>query len=142
MSSVMGLVLFTPVSANDFGTLFTTASEREVIDGLRYAPKKKKRSSVKVSTVDAKNPEAYFYKTIEKDYRVSGISIAHNGADSVWINDALYEHKDVIDNKITVFLHAKERKVRLTVKNGKTYYGESGDTITVSYRERIVGEGK
>ncbi len=121
-------------AATDFGTLITTASERKIIDDNRYVIKK----ITTVATLKVEPQKVTEYKTIEKEFKISGISIANNGLDSAWINGKLYENGEMLDSKTKLTIYGEKRKVRLTVRNGKTYYGQSGDTVTVSYKVALT----
>ncbi len=123
----------------EFGTLFTTASEREIINDNRYIVKKaKKPTSVAKAKIETEEPEEIIYKTIKTEYKISGVSIANNGLDTAWINDKLYENGDELNKKTKITINAAKRKIRFTVRGGKTYYGQSGDTVIVSYRVPLL----
>ncbi len=118
-----------------FGTLFTTASERKTIDENRYKVKKVKKITTVANVV--KETEEIIYTKVTREYKISGISIANNGIDSVWINNKLWQNGDVMDEKIHISVNAKQQKVRLTVRGGKTFYGQSGDTVAVYYKVAV-----
>jgi len=117
----------------EFGTLFTTASERKTIDENRYKVKKVKKITTVANVIKEEIAEVV-YQEITKEYKISGISIANNGIDSVWINNKLWQNGDVMDNKVHIKVNATKQKVRLTVRGGKTFYGQSGDTVIVHYK--------
>ena len=120
----------------EFGTLFTTASERKTIDDNRYKVKRIKKTTT-VATIVKEEVAEVVYKKISKKYKISGMSIANNGVDSVWINNKLWQNGDIMDNKVQIKVNAKKQKVRLTVRGGKTFYGQSGDTVVVNYNVPI-----
>jgi len=134
-------LLFLSQNTNaDFGTLFTTASERAIINNNRYVVKKVTQTpkTVSVAKIEVEEPQEIIYKTITNQYKISGISIANNGEDTTWINNKLHENGDVLDKKIKISINSAKRKVRFTVKGGKTYYGQSGDTVTINYRVPLL----
>jgi len=123
----------------EFGTLFTTSSERKIIDDNRYVIKKIKTVKItSVAKIEVEKPQEIIYKTISKDFKISGISIANNGTDSTWINGKSYEHGDNVHKKIKLSIDSSKRRVRFTVRGGKTFYGQSGDTVVVSYRVALL----
>lgn len=136
---LIALLLISNGVKADFGTLFTTASERKIIDDKRYLVKNNKPIKTTTSaTIKAVEPQLSFYKTIEKEYKISGISIAHDGADTAWINNTLHKDGDLLDKKTHISIHAAKQKIRFTVGGRKTYYGQSGDVVTVSYRVPLL----
>jgi len=120
-------------AVSDFGTLITTVSERKIIDNNRYIIKKAKKIT-SVAKLQVDKPKEIEYQTIKQDFKISGISIANNGLDSAWINGKLYENGDSLDSRTKLTIYGAKQKVRLTARKGKTYYGKSGDTVTVSYK--------
>lgn len=136
---LLSLLFSVQTASADFGTLFTTASERQIINDNRYAKKKVKQlKTTSVAKIEVEKPQEIIYKIIKKDYKISGISIANNGVDSAWINGKSYESGEFVDKKIKISINAEKRKVRFTVRGGKTFYGQSGDTVIVSYRVPLV----
>ena len=121
----------------EFGTLFTTASERQIIDENRYLKKTvkvKKPKETTVAKIVVKAAPKIIYKTVTNEYKISGISISEDGLDSAWINGERHEQGDLLDQKVQVSINAKKHQVRLTVRGGKSFYGQSGDIIMVSYK--------
>jgi len=134
----LGLCVATSNALAEFGTLFTTASERKTIDDNRYIIKKRKTKVTTVAKIEVEKIEEVIYKTIKKEYKISGISIANNGLDSAWINGKSYENGEPLNKKISISIKPIKRQVRFTVRGGKTFYGQSGDTVTVSYRVPLL----
>lgn len=135
---ILGLLAVTNTASAEFGTLFTTASERKTIDDNRYAIKKRATKVTAVSKIEVEKTEEVIYQTIKKEFKVSGLSIANNGIDSAWINGKNYENGESLNKKILVSINPSKRMVRFTVRGGKTFYGKSGDTVIVSYRVPLV----
>ncbi len=134
---VLACLNFSYKAQADFGTLFTTVSERKAIDDNRYV-KKRVKWQASVAKIEVHKIEEVIYKTIKKEYKISGVTIASNGVDSAWINGELRENGVLIDGKIQLKIDPNKQKVRLTVRGGKTYYGQSGDIVTVSYRVPLL----
>lgn len=136
------LISVPTLAAADFGTLFTTASERKVIDDNRYLEKRVKKiekpKETSVAKIEIEEPQEIIYELISNDYKISGISISADGEDTAWINGKVYLHGDNIEKKTKISINSSQRKVRFTVRGGKTFYGTSGDTVTVSYRVPIT----
>ena len=125
-------------ATNGFGTLFTTQSERTIINDNRYIVKKKAINKVAAVVEEvAEEPEPIIYKTVEKKYKLSGISIANNGVDSAWINDKLYEDGESIDKNTKIKINLAKQQVKIIAPNGKAFFVQSGDTVTVTYKVAI-----
>jgi len=134
----IGLLSLSNTVLAEFGTLFTTASERKTIDDNRYIIKKHITKATSVAKIKDEKIEEVIYKIIKKEYKISGVSIANNGTDSAWINGKSYESGASLNKKILISINPSKRKVRFTVRGGKTYYGQSGDTVIVSYRVPLL----
>lgn len=135
--TIFSLFSILQIAKADFGTLITTESERKIIDDNRYIVKKVKAPTT-VAKVEIEKTKNVIYQTITNEYKISGISIANNGDDTAWINGELHENGDVLDEKITIRINASKRKVRFTVRGGKTYYGKSGDKVSISYKVPLI----
>jgi len=134
----LGICVSATSALAEFGTLFTTASERKTINDNRYIIKKRTGKVTTVAKIEVEKIEEVIYKTIKKEYKISGISIANNGLDSAWINGKSYENGESLNKKISISIKPIKRQVRFTVRGGKTFYGQSGDTVTVSYNVPIL----
>lgn len=134
--TLLTLVISQATLSAGFGTLFTTPSERQTIDDNRYKVKTVKKVTT-VASVEKEAPKEIIYKIITHEYQISGVSIANNGVDSAWINGNLYESGDEVDTKITMTISGSKRKVRFNVKDGKTFFGQSGDLVQVSYKSPL-----
>ena len=69
-----------------------------------------------------------------QEYRISGITISQDGPHSVWINSAVYEDGEQLEDSSRVkVLTGDEVRVRITAPDGKHYYATSGQTLEISY---------
>jgi hypothetical protein len=66
-------------------------------------------------------------------FRVSGISINHDGARTVWINDQAYIDGESLEQGIKLKINdGPVKSVSLVTPEGKTFRGASGETVEVS----------
>ncbi len=71
---------------------------------------------------------------VTREYQISGITVSPVGAHTVWINSALYNDGDELDDrsKIKVIVGDGVR-VRITLPDGSHYYATSGEKLQVTY---------
>jgi hypothetical protein len=125
-----------PVEGLQLKTLFTTPEERALIDRNRYRPEPRVRKPEPVSPAPQPEPApATPMVTVEKEYRISGISINADGADVAWINDEQYEDGERIDGLVRLRINAREGRLKLIAPGGKAYVASAGDTVIVKYRK-------
>ena len=125
-------------AAAEILTLFTTPSERQIINSNRY-----KSDAVKSRPVA--EPEAPIRQLLKKEvsqqYKVSGITLSSDGAHSVWINDSVYQNGDLLDDKSKVKIISEgDIRVRITAPDGKHYFAASGETLEVTYLVAVQNE--
>jgi len=124
-------------SASELQTLFTTPQERQLINANRY-----KRDEVKPQPTAEKADESPVQmlarEEVSVDYRVSGISLATDGAHMAWINGVAYEDGARLDDgsRIKILTNGAIR-VRITAPDGKQYFATSGETLTVTYMAAV-----
>ena len=136
LCTILSLLLSVPaplLAAGDMATLFTTPQERQLINANRY-----KGDEVKPPPVNDEpeqtviRPQAQEEVTVE--YRVSGISLARDGAHTVWINTIAYEDGALLEDGSRVkVITGDDIRVRITAPDGKQYFATSGETVSVSY---------
>ena len=122
-----------PLQAASLSTLFTTPQERQIINSNRYkddSPKPVKTEEVKIELPT----QQLLQEEVIQEYRISGITISQDGPHSVWINSAVYEDGEQLEDSSRVkVLTGDEVRVRITAPDGKHYYATSGQTLEISY---------
>ena len=136
-------LLFLPgtvLAAGELSTLFTTPQERQLINANRY-----KSDEVKPQPVQDNHDEPddspiqrLALEEVNLEYQVSGISLASDGAHTVWINAIAYEDGALLEDGSRVkVLAGDDVRVRITVPDGKHYFATSGETLSVSYMAAV-----
>jgi hypothetical protein len=128
-----------PLEGLQLKTLFTTPEERALIDRNRYRKEPRPRKpepAVELAQEKKPEPQPAAMVSVEKEYRILGVSINTDGSAVAWINGEQFENGDRIDGDIRIRISAGEGRVRLTVPGGRTYSASAGDVIEVSYRKR------
>jgi len=75
---------------------------------------------------------------VSVDYRVSGISLATDGAHMAWINGVAYEDGARLEDGSRIRILADGAiRVRITAPDGKQYFATSGETLTVTYMAAV-----
>jgi hypothetical protein len=125
------------LAAADLATLFTTPQERQLINTNRY-----KGDEVKLPQANDE-PEQPSIRPLAQeevtvDYRISGISLARDGAHTVWINAIAYDDGALLDDgsRVKIFT-GDDIRVRITAPDGKQYFATSGETLSVSYMAAV-----
>jgi len=128
----------TPASAaSELNTLFTTPQERQLINSNRY-----RRDAVEQQVVIDKPDESPLRILAQEeksvDYRISGISLAADGAYTVWINGIAYEDGARLEDGSRIRIYGGDDiRVRITAPDGKHYFATSGETLTVTYMAAV-----
>ena len=123
-----------PASASDLSTLFTTPQERQLINANRYKSDEPRAQPVVVEVEETAPAQFVVREEVSVEYRVSGISLATDGAHTAWINGMTYEDGARLDDGSRVRISAgSDLRVRITAPDGKHYYAAGGETITVTY---------
>jgi hypothetical protein len=126
------------LAASELQTLFTTPQERRLINANRYKSDEVKPQQVVVEKVDASPVQMLVQEEVTVDYRVSGISLATDGAHIAWINGIAYEDGAHLDDGSRIKIYADDDiRVRITAPDGKHYFVTSGETLTVTYRAAV-----
>lgn len=122
-----------PVAASDLATLFTTPQERQLINSNRYRREEVRAQPVAIEA-DETPVQLLVREEVSVEYRVSGISLAADGAHTVWINETAYENGARLADGSRIRINAgNDINVRITAPDGKHYFATSGETITVTY---------
>ena len=132
-----GLLGFSAPSARaaELQTLFTTTSERQLINANRY--KTDREPEVEVVENDEKDlpPVRYLlHEEVTRAYTVSGVSLSRDGNYTVWINSQSYEDGGKLEDSSRVeVLAGDEIRIRITTPDGKQHYALSGETLDVTF---------
>jgi len=122
----------TPVNA-EFETLFTTPSERQIIDANRY------KTGIIPTPREIEQPVTEVVLTVAseevtKSFVISGITVSASGPNSVWINNEVYEDGEHLEDDSHVeVLTGDNVRVRITTPDGKNHYGAAGEIVDVTY---------
>jgi hypothetical protein len=121
------------LAAGDLLTLFTTPQERQLINANRY-----NSGAVKVQPVDDDENDTPIQMLAQEEvtveYRISGISLAGDGAHTAWINATAYDDGAKLDDGSRIKIFAGDNiRVRITAPDGKQHFATSGETLSVSY---------
>jgi hypothetical protein len=135
-----GLLLVTGATpafaASELSTLFTTPQERQLINANRY-----KRDEVKPQQqveVDPSPVQILVQEEVSVDYRISGISLATDGAHTAWINGVAYEDGARLEDGSRIKIYTGDDiRVRITAPDGKHHFATSGETLTVTYMAAV-----
>ena len=136
-------LLFLPgtvLAAGELSTLFTTPQERQLINANRYKSDEVKPQPVQDNHDEPdKSPiQRLALEEVNLEYQVSGISLASDGAYTVWINAIAYEDGALLEDGSRVkVLAGDDIRVRITVPDGKHYFATSGETLSVSYMAAV-----
>jgi hypothetical protein len=119
-------------AAGELLTLFTTPQERQLINANRY---KSDQVRLQLPVQDDDSPiQRLAQAEFSVEYQISGISLASDGAHTVWINATAYEDGALLEDGSRVkVLAGDDVRVRITVPDGKHYFATSGETLSVSY---------
>ena len=129
----------TALAAGELSTLFTTPQERQLINANRYRSDEVKPQQPVQDDEDDDSPIQMLARAeVSVEYRISGISLAGDGAHTVWINAIAYEDGALLEDgsRVKVF-GGEDIRVRITVADGKQYYATSGETLSVSYMAAV-----
>ena len=122
-----------PLRAAELSTLFTTPSERQIINSNRYRDDEPKPVETEEVRIELPIQQLAREEVVQK-FRVSGIALSPDGQHSVWINSVLYADGERLeDNSKVEVLVGDEVRVRITAPDGKRYYATSGQTLEISY---------
>jgi hypothetical protein len=125
-------------AASELQTLFTTPQERQLINANRYKSDEVKPQQVVVDKVDVSPVQMLAQEEVTVDYRVSGISLATDGAHMAWINGIVYEDGARLEDGSRIKIYAGDDiRVRITAPDGKHYFATSGETLTVTYMAAV-----
>jgi hypothetical protein len=134
MYFILSLALLpgTVLAAGELSTLFTTPQERQLINANRYKSDQVRQQQ---PVQDDDSPiQRLAQVEISVEYQISGISLASDGAHTVWINATAYEDGALLEDGSHVKVIAGDDvRVRITVPDGKHYFATSGETLSVSY---------
>ncbi len=120
--------------ASDLMTLFTTPEERQIINANRYKTEEKPEPVDESREVPELPMQQLVLEEVTREYAVSGITVSQDGADTVWINSAIYEDGEKLDGESPVrVMNGEELRVRITAPDGKQYYARSGETVEVKF---------
>lgn len=126
------------VAASELKTLFTTPQERQLINANRYKSDEVKPQQVTVDKVDESPVQILAQEEKSVDYRVSGISLATDGAHIAWINGVAFEDGARLEDGSRIKIYAGDDiRVRITAPDGKQYFATSGETLTVTYMAAV-----
>jgi hypothetical protein len=125
------------LAASDLATLFTTPQERQLINANRYKSDEVKPQVV-IEKVDESPVQILAQEEKTVDYRISGISLATDGAHMAWINGVAYEDGARLEDGSQVkVISGDEVRVRITAPDGKHYFATSGENLTVTYMAAV-----
>ena len=125
----------TALAAGELSTLFTTPQERQLINANRYRSDEVKPQQ---SVQDDSPIQRLAQAEVSVEYQISGISLASDGAHTVWINATAYEDGALLEDGSRVKVFAGDDvRVRITVPDGKHYFATSGETLSVSYMAAV-----
>jgi len=138
MYVILSLLLLpgTVLAAGELSTLFTTPQERQLINANRYkSDEVRPQQPVQDDDDDDDSPiQRLAQMEVSVEYQISGISLASDGAHTVWINAMVYEDGALLEDGSRVkVLAGDDVRVRITVPDGKHYFATSGETLSVSY---------
>ena len=127
-----------PVAASDLSTLFTTPQERQLINSNRYKREQVINPQPVAVEIEETPIQILAREEVSVEYRVSGISLATDGAHTVWINGAAYEDGARLDDGSRIRVNAgNDIRVRITAPDGKHYFATGGETLTVTYMAAV-----
>jgi hypothetical protein len=127
------------LAAGELSTLFTTPQERQLINANRYkSDEVTPQQPVQGDDNDASPIQRLAQAEVSVEYHISGISLASDGAHTVWINATVYEDGARLEDgsRVKVF-SGKDIRVRITAPDGKQYFATSGETLEVTYMAAI-----
>ena len=129
------------LAAGELSTLFTTPQERQLINANRYkSDEVKPQQPVQADDDDDDDSPIQMLarSEVSVEYHISGISLASDGAHTVWINAIAYEDGALLDDGSRIkVLSGDDVRVRITVPDGKHYFATSGETLSVSYMAAV-----
>jgi len=124
-------------AASELQTLFTTPQERQLINSNRYRSDEVKPQVV-VDEADESPVQILAQQEKTVDFRISGISLATDGAHTAWINGVAYEDGARLEDGSRIRIYAGDDiRVRITAPDGKHYFATSGETLTVTYMAAV-----
>ena len=125
------------LAASELQTLFTTPQERQLINSNRYRSDEVKPQAV-VDKADESPVQILAQEQVSVDYRISGISLATDGAHTTWINGVAYEDGARLEDGSRIKIYTGDDiRVRITAPDGKHYFATSGETLTVTYMAAV-----
>ena len=141
MYIILSLLLLpgTVLAAGELSTLFTTPQERQLINANRYRSDEVTSQQPVQDDDDDDSPiQRLAQAEVSVEYQISGISLASDGAYTVWINATVYEDGARLEDgsRVKVF-SGNDIRVRITAPDGKQYFATSGETLEVTYMATI-----
>jgi hypothetical protein len=129
----------TALAAGELSTLFTTPQERQLINANRYkSDEVRPQQSVQDDDDDDSPIQRLSQAEVSVEYQISGISLASDGAHTVWINATVYEDGARLEDGSRIkVLAGDDVRVRITVPDGKHYFATSGETLEVTYMAAV-----
>jgi hypothetical protein len=129
----------TALAAGELSTLFTTPHERQLINANRYkSDEVRPQQSVQDDDDDDSPIQRLSQAEVSVEYQISGISLASDGAHTVWINATVYEDGARLEDGSRIkVLAGDDVRVRITVPDGKHYFATSGETLEVTYMAAV-----
>lgn len=139
LTGLLWVIGITPaVAASELKTLFTTPQERQLINNNRYRQDEVKQPQAVVDRADEAPVQILAQEEVSVDYRISGISLAIDGAHTVWINAIAYQDgAQLADGSRIKIYTGDDIRVRITAPDGKHYFATSGETLTVTYMAAV-----
>ena len=136
---LLALLASPPVlPAGQLSTLFTTPQERQLINSNRYKSDEVKAQVVNSVKPDESPVQMLVREEVSVEYRISGISLAPDGAYTAWVNSVAYEDGAELEDGSRIKIFAgNDIRVRITAPDGKQYFATSGETLTVTYMAAV-----
>jgi hypothetical protein len=125
-------------AASELKTLFTTPQERQLINANRYKHDDARPQQTVVDKADESPVQILAQEEKSVEYRISGISLATDGAHMAWINGIAYEDGARLEDGSRIRIYTGDDiRVRITAPDGKHYFATSGETLTVTYMAAV-----
>jgi len=125
-------------AASELKTLFTTPQERQLINANRYKHDDARPQQTVVDKADDSPVQILAQEEKSVEYRISGISLATDGAHMAWINGVAYEDGARLEDGSRIRIYTGDDiRVRITAPDGKHYFATSGETLTVTYMAAV-----
>jgi hypothetical protein len=139
LCGLLWATVITPAfAASELNTLFTTPQERQLINANRYKHDEARPQQTVVDKADESPVQILAQEEKSVDYRISGISLATDGAHMAWINGVAYEDGARLEDGSRIRIYTGDDiRVRITAPDGKHYFATSGETLTVTYMAAV-----